>query len=92
MSIGGEGRWWLKQFIPPSTQCLWGRGLGEPVSESVLFPLVPVAVMCVVTNLARQTSTSVSEDVEKRDPSGITAGNVNLCSRYGEQYGGSSKN
>ena len=66
MSTGGEGRWWLKQFIPPSTQCLWGRGLGEPVSESLLFPLlVPVAIMCVVTNLARQTSTSVGEDVRK---------------------------
>ena len=70
-----------------------GEGLGEPASESVLSPvLVPVALMCVVTNLARQTSTSVGEDVEEREPSGIIAGNVNWCSRCGEQYGGSSEN
>ena len=35
---------------------------------------------------------NVGEDVEKREPSYTVGGNVNWCSHYGEQYGGSSKN
>ena len=31
------------------------------------------------------------EDVEKRKPSYTIGGNVNLCSNFGEQYGGSLK-
>ena len=32
------------------------------------------------------------ERVEKREPSYIAGGNVNWCSHYGEQRGGSLKN
>ena len=35
--------------------------------------------------------TSVGEDVKKRGSSDSVGGNVNSCSYYGEQYGGSSK-
>ena len=38
----------------------------------------------------RQKITTVGEDVKKRVPS--VGGNVNWCTCYGEQYGGSSKN
>ena len=31
------------------------------------------------------------KDVEKREPSNTVGGNVNWCSHYGEQYGGSLK-
>ena len=40
----------------------------------------------------KKTITSVSEDMEKREPLYIVSRNVNWCSRYGKQYGGSSKN
>ena len=40
----------------------------------------------------RQEITSVSEDVEKGEPLFIVDRNVNWCSYYGKQYGGSSKN
>ena len=36
--------------------------------------------------------TNVGKDVEKREPSYTVGGNVNWCSHYGKQYGGSSKN
>ena len=39
----------------------------------------------------RRQIASVGEDVEKREPSCTVGGNVNWCSHYGEQYGGSSK-
>ena len=35
--------------------------------------------------------TNAGEGVEKREPSYTVGGNVNWCSRYGEQYEGSSK-
>ena len=34
---------------------------------------------------------NAGEGVEKREPSYIVVGNVNWCSHYGEQYGGSLK-
>ena len=34
---------------------------------------------------------NAGEGVEKREPSCTVAGNVNWCSHYGEQYGGSLK-
>ena len=37
----------------------------------------------------RQEITSVSEDKEKRQPSYAVGGNVNWCSHYRKQYGGS---
>ena len=36
--------------------------------------------------------TNAREHVEKREPSYTAAENVNWCSHYGKQYGGSSKN
>ena len=39
----------------------------------------------------RQNITSISEDVEKREPSYTVGENVNWCSRYGKRYEGSSK-
>jgi len=35
---------------------------------------------------------NAGEVVEKREPSYIVGGNVNWCSHYGKQYGGSSEN
>ena len=35
--------------------------------------------------------TNAGEGVEKRKPSCTVGGNVNSCSHYGEQYGGSLK-
>ena len=35
---------------------------------------------------------NAGEGVEKREPSFTVGGNVNWCSHYGEQYGGSFKN
>ena len=35
---------------------------------------------------------NVGKDVEKRKPSYLVAGNVNLYNHYGKQYGGSSEN
>ena len=34
----------------------------------------------------------IGEDVEKKEPLYTISGNVNWCSHYGKQYGGSSKN
>ena len=34
---------------------------------------------------------NAGEGVEKREPSYTVGGNVNLCSDFGEQYGGSFK-
>ena len=34
---------------------------------------------------------NAGEGMEKREPSCTVAGNVNWCSHYGKQYGGSSK-
>ena len=36
--------------------------------------------------------TNAGEGVEKRESSNTVGGNVNWCSHYGKQYGGSSKN
>ena len=35
---------------------------------------------------------NAGEDVEKREPSNTVGGNINWCSYYGKQQGGSSKN
>ena len=40
----------------------------------------------------RQETTSVDEDVEKKEPLCTIGGNVNWCSRCGKQHGGFSKN
>jgi len=35
---------------------------------------------------------NAGEGVEKKEPPHTAGGNVNWCSHYGEQYGGSSNN
>jgi len=40
----------------------------------------------------RQAVTSVGETRRKGEPLNTVGGNVNWCSYYGKQYGGSSKN
>ena len=42
--------------------------------------------------IKKTTKTNVGHDVEKREPLYMVGRNVNLCSHYGKQYGGSSKN
>ena len=41
--------------------------------------------------IPKQQITSIGQDVEKREPLCIVGGNVNWCSHYGKQYGGSLK-
>ena len=41
--------------------------------------------------LKQQQITSVVKDTEKREPSCSVGGIVNCCSRYGRQYGSSSR-
>ena len=40
----------------------------------------------------RQETTNIDEDVEKRELCYTVGGDVNWCSHYDKQYGGSSKN
>ena len=42
--------------------------------------------------IKKSTNSNVGEGVEKGEPSYTVGGNVNWCSQYGKQYGGSSKN
>ena len=44
------------------------------------------------TSLKSLQITNAGEDVEEREPPYTDGRNVNRCSHYGEQYGGSSKN
>ena len=39
----------------------------------------------------KKMTKDVGEDVEETEPSYTVGGNVNWCSHYGKQYGGSSK-
>ena len=41
--------------------------------------------------IIKKNSTNVGGDAEKKKPSYTVGGNVNWCSHYGEQYGGSLK-
>ena len=52
------------------------------------YHLIPVTMAIIKT----PQITSVGKDVEKKEPSYTVGGNVNWCSHYGEQYGGSSEN
>ena len=42
--------------------------------------------------IKKKQETNTGEDMEKRELWGTTGWNVNWCSHYGRQYGGSSKN
>ena len=46
----------------------------------------------VATIKKKMRLTSVGEDLEKREPSFTVGCNVNWCSHYGKQDGGSSNN
>ena len=51
------------------------------------YHLTPVR-MAIIKSLQK---INAGEGVEKREPSYIVGGNVNWCSHYGEQSGGSLK-
>ena len=57
------------------------------IKITVRFHLTPVR-MAIIKN---STIINAGEGVEKREPSYTVGGNVNWCSHYGEQYGGSLK-
>ena len=45
-----------------------------------------------MASIKSQRIINVGKDMEKREPSCTVGGNINGCSRYGKQYGDSSKN
>ena len=55
--------------------------------HNVRMVIIKTATKTITTKI-----TSVGEDVEKKNPSFTVSGNVNWCSHYGKQCGGSSKN
>ena len=57
------------------------------IKTTMRYHLIPVR-MAIIKSLQ---IINAGEGVEKREPSHIVGGNVNWCSHYGEQYGGSSK-
>ena len=50
------------------------------------FTLVRTAI------IKKSTNNNAGEGMEKMEPSYTVAGNINWCSPYGEQHGGSLKN
>ena len=52
------------------------------------FLLTPIGMAI----LKKSTKSTPGEGVERREASYTVGGNVNWCSLYGEQHGGSSKN
>ena len=58
------------------------------IKAKIRYHLTPVR-MAIIKNLQ---TINAGEGVEKREPSYTVGGNVNWCSLYGEQYGGSFKN
>ena len=58
------------------------------IKTTMRYHLTPVR-MVAIKNLQ---TINAGEGVEKREPSYTVGGNVNWCSHYGEQYGGSLKN
>ena len=55
------------------------------IKTTTKYHLTPVRM----ASTKRQEITSVGEDVEKREPSCTVGENVNWCSHYEKQYGGS---
>ena len=55
------------------------------IKITVMFHPTPVR-MAIIKN---STIINAGEGVEKRESSYTVGGNVNWCSHYGEQYGGS---
>ena len=58
------------------------------VKTTMRYHLIPIRMTAVKK---KQNITSVGEDVEKLEPLCTVGGNVNWCSQYGKQYGGSSQ-
>ena len=58
------------------------------IKTTVRYHLTPVR-MVIIQSLQ---IINAREGVEKRELSYIVSGNVNWCSHYGKQYGGSFKN
>ena len=53
------------------------------IKTTMRYYLTPVGMVII------KKSTNAGEGVEKREPLYTVGGNVNWCSHYGEQYGGS---
>ena len=58
------------------------------IKTTMQYHLTPVRMAII----KKPTKTNVGEKVAKREPLYTVGGNVNWCSHYGKQYGGSSKN
>ena len=58
------------------------------IKTTMRYHLTPVRM---VSSKSLQTI-NAGEGVEKREPSYTVGGNVNWCSHYGQQYGGSLRN
>ena len=58
------------------------------IKTAMRYPLTPIR-MAIIN---KSKTTSVGEDVEKREPSHTVSGIVNWYSHYGKQSEGSSKN
>ena len=58
------------------------------IKTTMRYHLAPVRM----ASIKKSTTINAGEGVEKREPSYMVGGNVNWCSHYGEQYGGSLKN
>ena len=56
------------------------------IKTTMKYHLTPVRMAII-----KKSTNNAGEGVEKREPSYTVGGNVNLCSHYGEQYGGSFK-
>ena len=55
------------------------------------FRAINTAIEQETSKISNKQITSVSEDMEKREPSYTIGGNVNWCSHHGGQYGDFSK-
>ena len=59
---------------------------GNENQTTVRYHLTPVRMAII-----RAQITNVGKDVEKKEPLYTAAGDVNSCSHYEEQYGGSTR-
>ena len=70
---------------------LWCRLSPTALIRPIAWEL-PYAVGVALKKKKGLQTVNAGEGVEKMEPSYIVGGNVNWCSRYGEQYGASFKN
>ena len=57
------------------------------IKTTTRYHLAPVRMAII-----KKFTNNAGEGVERREPSYTVGGNVNWCSHYGEQYGGSLRN